>query len=189
MLRQSLTVGVLFAGLTAGSVAAQPKRADFSGTWRSDPEQSKALTEKNGHPWRVAGAGTGGGGQPGANTRTIQQYSVITQSATELIVVRRFDDEIIDRSVYKLDGSLSVNASRTSSSRSTTTWKGDALVTTGTLVVELTGMSRDGKPINEIKRDFVTTRRLMPDGTMHIESRTTQDGEERVTWTVQVRVN
>lgn len=188
MLRQSLTIAVMLAGLTAGSFAAQSKRPDFSGTWRSDPDQSKALTEKNGHPWRVAGAGTGGG-QPGANTRMIQQYAVITQSATELIIVRRFDDEIIDRSVYKLDGSLSVNASRSSSSRSTTTWKGDALVTTGTTVVELTGMTKDGKPINEIKRDFVTTRRLMPDGTMQVETRTTQDGEERVTWTVQVRVN
>ena len=189
MLRQSLTIALMLASLTAGSFAAQSKRPDFSRTWKSDLEQSKALTEKNGHPWRVAGAGTGGGGQPGANTRVIQQYAVITQSATELIIVRRFDDEIMDRSVYKLDGSLSVNASRTSSSRSTTAWKGDALVTTGTTVVELTGVSKDGKPINEIKRDFVTTRRLMPDGTMHVETRTTQDGEERVTWTVQVRVN
>ena len=63
------------------------------------------------------------------------------------------------------------------------------MVTTGTTVVELNGVSKDGKPINEITRDFVTTRRLMPDGTMQVETRTTQDGEERVTWTVQVRVN
>jgi hypothetical protein len=155
----------------------------------SDLEASKALTEKNGHPWRVAGAGMGSGGVPPANAKVIQQYNVITQTAAELIVERRFDDEIMDRSVYKLDGSLSVNASRNSSSRSTTVWKGDALVTMGTSVHEFTD-ARDasGNPIKEIKREFVMTRRLAPDGTIHVESRTTQAGEERVSWSVLVRV-
>jgi hypothetical protein len=176
----------------AAGLSAQSRRPDYSGTWQEDRDRSKALTELKGHVWRVASAGaarTGGTSQPGDAVRG--PLTILTQSATEIVIERRFDDEIIDRTVLKLDGSVSINASRNGSSRSTTVWKGNALVTTGTSHFEFSDMratSATGEPIREITRDFVTTRTLMPDGTMQIESRSTQDGEERVTWSVLVRV-
>ena len=123
--------------------------------------------------------------------RVIRQETVITQSLAELVIERRYDDEVVERSVYKLDGSESVNATRTTTNKSTTVWKGSALISTGTLHVDLSdGFARDakGQPLAAIDRAFVTTRTLRPDGTMVVESRTTQNGEERLSWSVFVRV-
>lgn len=186
----ALLSSVLIAG-SAVPLIAQATRPDFSGQWEQDPEASKALTEKHGYEWRVAGAGMGGGtaGSPPPDAVIIRPVTIITQ--TEIVVERRYDGEVMSRDVYKLDGSVSVNASRTGSSRSTTVWKGNSLVTTGTLELDMSAIratDASGRPIVEITRDFVTTRTLMPDGTMHVESRTVQDGDERVSWAVLVRV-
>ena len=171
---------------------SQTKRPDFSGTWTQDSEASKALTEKMGHTWRVAGASAGAGTSAGPNHRVIRQVTDITQSETELILESRSDKEVIGRTVYKLDGSVSVNASRNSSSRSTTVWKGSSLVTSGTTVLDFSdGSVRtvSGKPIKEIRREFVITRTLMPDGSMQVENRSKEEGKpERVSWSVLVRV-
>jgi hypothetical protein len=188
----AVVVVMVLAGVPGA--AAQTKRPDFSGVWQQDIEASKALTEKNGQPWRVAGAGSGSGaavGAPPANATIMRPTTFITQNEREIILERRFEDEAIDRNVYKLDGSISVNASRNSSSRSTAAWKGNALVVSGTLRLDFSdGNARDaaGNPIPEIVRDFVTTRTLRPDGTMEIESRTTQNGVVRLSYTVLVRV-
>jgi len=108
--------------------AAQAK-PDFSGTWQVDREASKALTEKKGLEWRMAGGASVGGG--GAAEGAERPVTIITQSDTEIVLERRFEGEVVDREVHKLDGSLSVNADRTSATRSTTVWKGTSLVTTG----------------------------------------------------------
>ena len=191
---------VLIAGLVFGGapmVTAQSKRPDFSGVWRQDSAASKALTEKKGEVWRVAGAGTGGAAPSGAGATpppgaiVMSPVSTITQSEKEIVIERSYEGEVINRDVYKLDGSVSVNATRNTTSRSTTVWKGAALVTTGTFQMDLSNSDAadaSGKPITEITRTFVTTRTLMPDGTMQIENRSTQNGQERVSWSVMTRV-
>jgi hypothetical protein len=174
-------------------LTAQVKRPDFSGRWTQDIEASKALTEKKGHEWRVAGAGMGGGrgATPPPDAKVLKPVTTITQSAAEIVIERSYEGDVVSHEVHKLDGSVSVNASSTSSSRSTTAWKGNALVTTGTRQFDFSSMNaRDasGKPISEITEQFVTTRMLMPDGTMQVESRSTRNGVERVTWSVLVPV-
>jgi hypothetical protein len=187
---------VVALALSAVSVTtAQTKHPDFSGQWQQDIEASKALTEAKGLPWRVAGAGSSVGARaggsaipPGANV--MSPVTTITQSETEIILERKLDGEVLSRDVYKLNGALSVNASRNTSSRSTTSWKGAALVTTGTTEIDLSDDNAvvNGKPITNITRTFTLTRSLMPDGSMRVENRITQNGEERVSWAVLVRV-
>jgi hypothetical protein len=188
---------ILIVALAAGvavRTAAQTKRPDFSGAWQADRDASKALTEKNGGEWRVAGASSGAGAaaQPPAGARIMQPLTLITQSASEIVFERQLDGEIYSREVHKLDGSASVNAARNSTTRSTTVWKGSSLVTTGTTTLDFSdGSARDaaGNLIPEIVRDFVTTRTLMPDGTMQVVTRTTEKGRpERVSWSVLVPV-
>ena len=189
-------VGALvFAGVLAATsgTGGQAKRPDFSGSWLQDIEASKALTEKNGHVWRVAGAGASAGGtaSPPAGASVMRPVTVVTQTDAEIIFERRYEGEVISREAYKLDGSVSVNARRNVSSRSTSVWKGNSLVTSGTTHLDFsdgTARRADGTPISEITRQFVTTRTLMPDGTMQIESRTTEDGEVRVQWSVLARM-
>jgi hypothetical protein len=194
MLKQrnrAIAAAIAVASLTLGTSrpAAQAK-PDFSGRWQVDLEASKALTERKGLEWRMAGGGSVGGGG-GAAQGSERPVTIITQSETEIVVERRFEGDVIDRDVHKLVGSLSVNADRRSATRSTTLWKGTSLVTSGTMEMDMTSVratTADGRPITEIKREFVTTRTLMPDGTMQIETRSTQNGRERVSWTVYVRV-
>lgn len=188
---RAIAAAIAVVGLAIGTSrpAAQAK-PDFSGTWQTDLEASKTLTEKKGLEWRMAGGGSVGGGS-GAAQGAERPVTIITQSVTEIILERRFEGDVVDREVHKLDGSLSVNADRTSATRSTTVWKGTSLVTTGTREMDMTNVratGADGRPITEIKREFVTTRTLMPDGTMQIENRSTQNGRERVSWSVMVRV-
>ncbi|HEX5216779.1 MAG TPA: hypothetical protein VFV98_15065 [Vicinamibacterales bacterium] len=199
MTMNTMSLAVI-AGLVLGSapmVAAQSKRPDFSGVWRQDTAASKALTEKKGEVWRVAGAGTGGAAASGAGATpppgaiVMTPVTTITQSDKEIVIERSYEKEVINHDVYKLDGSVSINATRNSTSRSTTVWKGASLVTTGTFQMDLSdsnAVDSTGKPLAAITRTFVTTRTLMPDGTMQIENRSTQNGQERVSWSVMVRV-
>ena len=187
-LQRTLIVSIALA--MAGSVAAaQTKKPDFSGNWQEDLPASKALTEKNGGVWRVAGATSGGA--PSANANVLLPITTIAQSPTELVIERRYDTEVTSHEVYKLDGSESLNVSRNSTSRTRTVWKGNSLVTSGTTQFDFTNgqaTSADGKPINSLKRDSVTTRTLMPDGTMQVETQSTQEGDRRTSWYVLVRV-
>ncbi|HET9369378.1 MAG TPA: hypothetical protein VFO19_03995 [Vicinamibacterales bacterium] len=192
--RRSTVVAAVLAIATAlVPLTAQVKRPDFSGRWTQDVEASKALTEKKGHEWRVAGAGAGSGrgATPPPDAKVLKPVTTIRQSEAEIAIERSYERDVISHDVYKLDGSVSVNASSTSSSRSTTVWKGNALVTTGTRQFDFSSMNaRDasGRPLTEITEQFVTTRMLMPDGTMQVESRSTRNGVERVTWSVLVPV-
>ena len=189
---RTLLVSVILGSVIGWSQPAQTRRPDFSGTWTQDTEASKALTEKMGLTWRVAGASAGAGTPAASNKRVIRQVTDITQSETELVLESRFDKEVVSRTVLELDGSVSINASRNSSSRSTTVWKGSSLVTTGTTVLDFSDGSfrtASGQPIKEIRREFVTIRTLRPDGSMQVEHRSKEDGkEERVRWSVLVRV-
>lgn len=183
-----LLLTLLLGGMMPEGQSPSP-RPDFSGVWDQDSDASKALTEKNGGEWRVAGAGVGGPPPAGSGVRVLRPETVITQSATELVIERRFEGEITGRDVYKLDGSESLNVSRTSTSKSTTTWQGRSLVTKGSTHIDLSDQARDvnGNPIKAIDRTFVTIRTLMADGTMVTESRSTQNGQERISWSVHRR--
>jgi hypothetical protein len=188
---KTIVVALVAVAVATPGILAQTKRPDFSGKWQQDSEASKALTEKNGHQWRVGGAAFGGTATPPNGAVVMRPLTIITQSAAEFVIERRYEGEVLSREVFKLDGTLSINAQRNTSSRSTTVWKGVSLVTTGTATFDFsdgTALKADGTPIGEITRQFVTTRTLMPDGTMQVESRTKQDGEERVSWSVLVRV-
>lgn len=171
--------------------AAQGKQPSFAGRWQQDIDASKALTEKKGQVWRVAGAGANGAAASGASmNNAVRPVLAITQSDAEIILEQILDGEVYSRDVHKLDGSLSVNASRLRTSRSNTSWKGNALVTTGTRVFEFNnGTVVNGKPATEITETFTSTRTLMPDGTMQVETRTKRPGtDERVQWSVFARV-
>lgn len=184
---------LLLSGLVSLAAAEPPQstRPDFSGTWQVDGAASKALTEKEGHEWQVVGARSGGGNAAAAdpNDQSRRPIIVITQSDTEIVFERRFDDIVLDRGVYKLDGTLSVNADRDSSSRSKTVWKGSSLVTTGTREMDMSRFrTQDGRPLPSISEEFVTTRTLLPDGTMRVESRRTRNGRESIHISVMRRV-
>lgn len=179
--------------LVVVSVAAvgeppQTTRPDFSGTWQVDSAASKALTEKEGYVWRVVGARQGNTGSAAAPKGEVSgPVTIITQSDSEIVFERRSEEIVIDRSVHKLDGSLSVNASRDTSSRTKTVWKDNSLVTTGT--TEIGGLRKpNGSPLPPIVEEFLTTRTLLPDGSMRVESRKTRGGKESVHFSVLRRV-
>ena len=188
MIAHTLLVSVVVSFAVAAE-RPQTKRPDFSGTWQVDTVASKALTEKEGHVWRVIGGATQGNASAAADPkrRGSGPVTIITQSELEIVSERRSEEIVIDRSVHKLDGSLSVNASQDSSSRSTTVWKGNSLVTSGTR--EIGGLrTQGGRPLPPIQEKFVMVRSLLPDGSMRVESRRTRAGKESVHFTVLQRV-
>lgn len=141
----------------AVGVFAQAK-PNFTGSWVMDPAQS----QMGGGP----GGGAPGGGAPGGGGG--RGFGAgpqkITQTAAELVIERTMG-ETVQKTVYKLDGTPSVNETRGGQSTSISKWSGAKLVTTikaetqrgtmestetrslesnGTMVVETTRQGPDG---------------------------------------------
>jgi hypothetical protein len=140
-----LTVAALLATVALQPAAAQGK-ADFSGSWKLNVEKSDPM-----------GGGGGGGGGGGANMMATA-VTVITQSATQLVIETKFGDQ--SRSAtYNLDGKESVNPGmRGGETKSTVKWDGASLViegvnATGQASKEVRSLSADGKQMT-----VVTTR-------------------------------
>ena len=111
MTRKSVIVALLafVVALPAMAIAQTP---NFSGKWTQDMEKSV-----------MPAPGGGGGGGRGPQTWTY------TQSATELAMERETPNGMM-KTVYKLDGSPSVNAGgRGGEVTSKSAWEGSKLVT------------------------------------------------------------
>ena len=112
MTRRSVLVALL-AFVLALPVMALAQTPNFSGKWTQDMEKSQM----------PAGGGGGGRGPAGPQTLTY------TQSATELVMERETPNGVM-KTVYKLDGSPSVNAGgRGGEVTSKSAWEGSKLVT------------------------------------------------------------
>lgn len=112
MSRRSVMIALLalVLALPAMAIAQTP---NFSGKWTQDMEKS------------VMPAGPGGGGRGPAGPQTW----TYTQSATELAMERETPNGVM-KTVYKLDGSPSVNAGgRGGEVTSKSAWEGNKLVT------------------------------------------------------------
>jgi hypothetical protein len=141
---------VLFAVVCAialampGLASAQAK-PDFSGKWIQDMEKSDQPQ------------GGGGGRGPAG-----PQQVTITQTATEITLERTMGQNTV-KTVYKLDGSESVNAmGRGGDVKSKTTWDGSKLVT------------KYQQTRGENTVDVTETRSLEADGTLKL---VTQSGQ------------
>ena len=139
-----LTVAALLATVALQPAAAQGK-TDFSGSWKMNVEKSDPM------------GGGGGGGGGGANMMATA-VTMITQSATQLVIETKFGDQ--SRSAtYNLDGKESVNTGmRGGETKSTVKWDGASLViesvnATGQTSKEVRSLSADGKQMT-----VVTTR-------------------------------
>jgi len=116
MTRRFVLIALLALALAIPSIAFA-QTPNFSGKWTQDMEKSDPMGGGGG------GRAGGGGGARGPQTLTY------TQTATELKIDREGPNGVTS-TVYKLDGSDSVNAGgRGGDVTSKTTWDGNKLVT------------------------------------------------------------
>jgi len=133
--------------LSVGLLAQE--KPNFAGTWVLDPAKS----EMGGGP---GGGGRGPGGAPGPVT--------ITQTATELTIETTMNENTM-KTVYKLDGTQSVNETPRGKSTIVSKWDGAKLVSTIKRETQRGTM------------ESTETRSLAADGTMVVETTTnTPDG-------------
>jgi len=112
MTRRSAVIALL-AFVLAVPALAIAQAPNFSGKWVQDMEKS------------VMPTGPGGGGRGPAGPQSL----TYTQSATELVMERETPNGVM-KTVYKLDGSPSVNAmGRGGEVTSKSAWEGSKLVT------------------------------------------------------------
>ena len=146
-------IAVVVVALAVG-LAAQGK-TDFAGAWKRDAAKSDAPQMGRGGP--------GGGGMMGDVTMTV------TQTASELAIDRKMG-EMSQKSVYKLDGSESVNPGmRGGDVKSKAKWDGANLVieSTQTMSTQMGDMTINTKDAWQIGTDgtlTVVTTRSTPQG-------------------------
>jgi hypothetical protein len=128
----ALAVAVI---LSVGLLAQE--KPNFAGTWVLDPAKSE-----------MGGGGRGPGGAPGPIT--------ITQTATELTVERTMGETTV-KTVYKFDGTQSVNETPRGKSTIVSKWEGAKLVST------IKSETQRGT------MESTETRSLAADGTMVVE--------------------
>ncbi len=157
MKRTAVTLIVCVLAAAVAGVMAQGQ-TNFSGTWTRDAARSDAPA-----------MGRGGRGGMAENARTV------TQTATELTVeIKR--GESVQKLVYKLDGSESVNpAGRGGEVRSKAHWEGAKLVIDSTQTMSMGGteMTITSKEVWELAADgtlTITTTRSTPQGERTIKS-------------------
>jgi len=123
--------------LSVGLLAQE--KPNFAGTWVLDPAKSE-----------MGGGGRGpGGGAPGPIT--------IAQTATELTIERTMGENTV-KTVYKLDGTQSVNETPRGKSTILSKWEGAKLVSTIKRETQRGTM------------ESTETRSLAADGTMVVET-------------------
>jgi hypothetical protein len=116
-MKRTVVFGLVFVFLAVVMMAAQGK-PNFSGTWTLDPEKSQM-------------GGAPGGAPPGGGARGVMGGGpmTITQTANELTVERTMGGNAM-KTVYKLDGTESVNETARGKSTSVAKWDGTKLVIT-----------------------------------------------------------
>lgn len=156
MMKRLAIVAVVVAAALALPLTAGAQTPDFTGKWVMDPDKSDPM-----------GGGRGGGGGMAGAALTI------TQTATELTIEREGRGGVI-KTVYKLDGTESVNAmgGRGGEVKSTSKWDGAKLLTKSTS----TRTTQSGESMT-IETEEV--RSLDADGTMVVVTTTkSQMGEQ-----------
>jgi hypothetical protein len=138
MSRKFVFVAVLLAvALAVPSLASAQAKPDFSGKWSQDMEKSDP-----------AMGGGGGRGPQGPQNLTI------TQTAADITFERETPNGV-QKTVYKLDGSESVNAGgRGGEVKSKSAWEGGKLVT------------KYSRTMGETTVEVTETRSLEADGTL-----------------------
>lgn len=149
MTRRFVFVALLAVALAVPSLA-MAQTPSFSGKWIQDMEKSDPAQ--------------GGRGPAGPQNLTI------TQTATEFTIERETPNGPM-KSVYKLDGSESVNpGGRGGEVKSKSKWDGANLVTTSVQTMNMQG--------NDVTIESTETRSLGADGTMTVVTiRKTPNGE------------
>jgi len=138
------------------TIAKAQAKPDFSGKWVQDMEKSDPM-----------GGPGGGGGRGPAGPQTL----TITQTATELVITRETPMGAM-KTVYKLDGTESVNqVGRGGSSKTTSHWEGNTLVTEGTQTMT----TPNGEMTSQVKE----VRSLDADGNMVVVTTTKSERGER----------
>lgn len=148
--RRTFLVVVLAAALALPALAAAQAKPDFTGKWIQDMEKSDPM---------------GGRGPAGPQTLTI------TQTAADLTIERETNNGVL-KTVYKLDGTESVNETGRGKSTTKSAWDGATLVTTGTQTMSMQG--------NEVSMDLKEVRSLDADGTLVVVTTTKSPMGERV---------
>ena len=114
------TRGLLFIVLCAGSLAAQGRKPNFSGTWKMDPAKSDYGTMET----------------PQSVTRKIVHEE---PNVTMVVTQKNSRGDMTTEFKYATDGKEYVNKTRLGEARSTLRWDGDALL----LSTRRTVMGRD----------------------------------------------
>jgi len=143
MTRKLVFIALLAVVLAVPSLAFA-QAPNFSGKWIQDMEKSDPPPQ-----------GMGGGRGPAG-----PQNLTITQTATEFTIERETPNGV-QKTVYKLDGSESVNAGgRGGEVKSKSAWEGSKLVTKGSQTMNMQG--------TEATIESTETRSLEADGTMTV---------------------
>jgi hypothetical protein len=155
MTRKFVFIALLAVVLAVPSLAIA-QAPNFSGKWIQDMEKSDPPPQ---------GMGGGGGRGPAG-----PQNLTITQTATEFTIERETPNGVT-KTVYKLDGSESVNAGgRGGEVKSKSAWEGTKLVTKSSQTMNMQG--------TEMTVETSETRSLEADGTMTVVTvRKTPNGE------------
>lgn len=155
-MKRTLALVTALAVVLAVGVLAQGK-TDFSGGWKRDATRSDAPQMGRGGP---------GGGAPTGDVTL-----AITQTASEITLERKMGENA-QKSVYKLDGSESVNPSpRGGDVKSKAKWDGANLVIESTQTMNMGGneMTMTSKEVWSLGADgaiTVQTARTTPRGEM-----------------------
>ena len=143
MTRKFVFIALLAVVLAVPSLAIA-QAPNFSGKWIQDMEKSDPPPQ-----------GMGGGRGPAG-----PQNLTITQTATEFTIERETPNGV-QKTVYKLDGSESVNAGgRGGEVKSKSAWEGSKLVTKGSQTMNMQG--------TEATIESTETRSIEADGTMTV---------------------
>jgi len=116
-----LTTAVLGAAMVMWASAAAAQKPDFSGKWTVDQEKTQAANPGQPGGGGPPGGAMGGGRGFGAGPMTIKQ------DAGTLTTERETQNGVM-ATVYKLDGSETVQTTQRGESRSKANWDGSALV-------------------------------------------------------------
>jgi len=154
-MKRTLALVTALAVVLAVGVMAQGK-TDLSGAWKRDATRSDAP--------QMGRGGMGGGAPMGDVTLAI------TQTASEITFERKMGENV-QKSVFKLDGSESVNSNPRGDSKSKARWEGANLVIESTQTMSMGGneMTINSKEIWSLGADgviTVVTTRSTPRGDM-----------------------
>ena len=154
-----MTVAITCAMLVAP--AAGQSRPDFSGSWTHDVERSRAATLAARSAGTSAATASGGGSFAFSGRSGAPVVLNITQRDGTLTIERVAGDRRTT-TVYKLDGSESVNTAGDVTTRLKSRWEGTRLVSEGTQVATVSGQQRS-IAIREV-------RSIEPDGSLKVET-------------------